>query len=103
MRQTGTHVIKKYFNSFNWCFFVKSACRIFVLFHNGLGHSWHLDNCCPATISKLTNNYFGKLVLNQNENITDCGNRAILFVPSLAPAYKQVRDGSGNLIREEAG
>ena len=23
---------------------------------------------------------------------------AILFVPSMAPAYKQVRDGSGNLI-----
>ena len=23
---------------------------------------------------------------------------AILFVPSLAPAYKQVRDGSGNLV-----
>jgi hypothetical protein len=23
---------------------------------------------------------------------------AILFVPSMAPAYKQVRDGSGNLV-----
>ena len=23
---------------------------------------------------------------------------AILFVPSLSPAYKQVRDGSGNLV-----
>ena len=28
---------------------------------------------------------------------------AILVVPSMAPAYKQVRDGSGNLMREESG
>ena len=28
---------------------------------------------------------------------------AILFVPSVTLAYKQVRDGSGNLIREESG
>ncbi len=24
---------------------------------------------------------------------------AILFLPALAPAYKQVRDGSGNLLK----
>ena len=28
---------------------------------------------------------------------------AILVIPSVTLAYKQVRDGSGNLIREESG
>jgi hypothetical protein len=28
---------------------------------------------------------------------------AILFAPSVTLAFKQVRDGSGNLIREESG
>ncbi len=28
---------------------------------------------------------------------------AILFVPSVTLAFKQVRDGSGNLMREESG
>ena len=28
---------------------------------------------------------------------------ATLVIPSMAPSYKQVRDGSGNLIREESG